>query len=155
MILCPPKQKYNSQNQQLQIEGKNILQVGNNQTETSIKFLGIHLDENITWKKHIKHVTTNITNTLFVMNRVKNVLPRHSLQTIYYTLFQPYITYGILAWGHMINNDNNQILLKQKRAMRIIYKLPYNSHTDPLFKTSNILKAKDLYIQQALFFMIN
>ena len=44
------QQKYNNQNQQLQIEGKNILQVGNNQTETSIKFLGIHLDENITWK---------------------------------------------------------------------------------------------------------
>ena len=39
--------------------------------------------------------------------------------------------------------------------MRIIYKLPYNSHTDPLFKKSKILKTKDLYIQQALIFMIN
>ena len=61
----------------------------------------------------------------------------------------------MLAWGNRINNDLNQILLKQKRAMRIIYKLSYNSHTDPLFKTSKILKAKDLYIQQALLSMIN
>ena len=50
MILGPPKRKYNNDNLHIQIEGKNILQVGNNQTETSIKFLGIHLDENITWK---------------------------------------------------------------------------------------------------------
>ena len=155
MILGPPKRKYNNDNLHIQIEGKNILQVGNNQTETSIKFLGIHLDENITWKKHMQYINNKITNTLFVMNKVKHLIPRHSLETVYYALIQPYITYGILAWGHRINNDNNQILLKQKRAMRIIYKLPYNSHTDPLFKKSKILKAKDLYIQQALIFMIN
>ena len=101
----------------------------------------------------MQYINNKIANTLFVMNKVKHLIPRHSLETVYYALIQPYITYGILAWGLRINNDNNQILLKQKRAMRIIYKLPYNSHTDPLFKKSKILKAKDLCIQQALIFM--
>ena len=84
MILGPPKHKYNNDNLNIQIEGKNRLQVGNNQTETSIKFLGIHLYENITWKKHMQYINYKTTNTLFVMNKVKHLIPRHSLETVYY-----------------------------------------------------------------------
>ena len=155
MIICSPKQKYNNTNLKLHIDGKVIQQVGHNNTETSLKFLGIHLDEHLTWKKHLQHVSNKISNTLFVMNRVKNVIPKYSLETIYYALIQPYITYGILAWGQTINNDNNKIFLKQKRAIRTIHKASYNSHTDPLYKSSNILKAKDLFIQHALTFMVD
>ena len=50
MILGPPKHKENNNNLHIQIYGKHMLQVGNNQTETSIQFLGIYLDENITWQ---------------------------------------------------------------------------------------------------------
>ena len=33
----------------------------------------------------------------------------------------------------------------QKRAVRIITRSKYNSHTDPLFRKLNLLKAKDLF----------
>ena len=76
----------------------------------------------------MQYINNQITNTLFVTNKVKHLIPRHCLETVYYAFIQPCITYGILAWRHRINNDNNKILLKRKKTTSVISKLPYNSH---------------------------
>ena len=47
--------------------------------------------------------------------------------------------------GEMPAHPQNIKLLLQKRAIRTINKANYNSHTDPLFKRSKILKLNDLY----------
>ena len=43
----------------------------------------------------------------------------------------------------------------QKRALRTINNVSYNSHTDPLFKKSNILKLNDLFDHESGLFMHN
>ena len=48
---------------------------------------------------------------------------------------------------YMPANPKNIKLLLQKRAIRAINKAKYNSHTEPLFKRSKILKLNDLYEQ--------
>ena len=52
----------------------------------------------------------------------------------------PHLNYGILAWGHQAKRLN----LIQKRAVRILTASKYNSHTEPLFKQTNILKVSDI-----------
>ena len=44
-------------------------------------------------------------------------------------------------------------MLLQKRAVRIINNASYNSHTEPLFKKSGILKFPDLFELQVSIFM--
>ena len=41
----------------------------------------------------------------------------------------------------------------QKRILRTINKVKYNTHTDPLFRKSEILKLNDLYVYNMLIFM--
>ena len=154
MIICSKHHKYDNNNLNLNINGIIINQISKNNNETSVKFLGVFLDEHLSWKNHIQYLNGKISNSLFIMNRVKRIIPKDTLKTIYYALIYPYLTYGLLAWGHTIHNDHNTLFLKQKRALRLINKAPYNSHTDPLFRTSNILKIKDLYEQKSLLFMI-
>ena len=45
-----------------------------------------------------------------------------------------------LAWGFRMGRLDEM----QKHAVRIITRSKYNSHTDPLFRKLNLLKAKDL-----------
>ena len=45
------------------------------------------------------------------------------------------------------------IIKKQKCAIRIISRAPYNAHTEPLFKTQEILCFEDLYVSSILQFM--
>ena len=51
--------------------------------------------------------------------------------------------YGILLWGKSDNVD--KIAKLQKRAMRTISFSRPIAHTEPLFKTFNLLKFNDIY----------
>ena len=120
---------------------------------TSTKFLGIHIDENLSWKRHICQLNSKIARASFAINQVKNVLPKESLKTLYVALIQPHINYGILAWGNASLSTLNKTNILQKRILRTINKVKYNTHTDPLFRKSEILKLNDLYVYNILIFM--
>ncbi len=132
-----------------------MTRVGNNCNDTSTKFLDIFMDENLTWRDHISYINSKIARTLFSIKQVKNVLPRESLKTLYLALIQPHISYGILAWGNANQTHLSRTLILQKRAIRTITRSNYNSHTDPLFRSSKILKLSDLYEFQASLFMFD
>jgi hypothetical protein len=77
-----------------------IHKAGQGNGEKSIKFLGLNIDENIKWKTHIDNVKRNIARSLFIINRVKNILPHSALKALYFTLIHSRLNYGILAWGN-------------------------------------------------------
>ena len=116
-----------------------------------LKFLGLCLDQTLSWKTHIENIISIIAKSLYVMNRVKNLLPSNTLKIIYYSLIESYINYGIVVWGNSVHA--NKLLKLQKRAVRIISKKSYRAHTDPLFKNLQILKVHDLYELNCLLFM--
>ena len=75
------------------------------------------------------------------MCRLKNFLPLHVLRILYNSLILPHLQYGILIWGFCLG----RLQKLQKRSVRIITRSKYNAHTDPVFKSLNLLKLKDLF----------
>jgi hypothetical protein len=69
-----------------------------NEVETT-NFLGIDIDSNLTWKKHIDKIC-NISGNLFVIKRLSSIADLDVLYTAYYGLVYPFLTYGIAVWGH-------------------------------------------------------
>ena len=134
----------------ISINGTQLNRIGNDCNEKSCKFLGIHIDEHLTWKHHINHIFRKVSYALFSLRQVKRALPPDCLQTLYYALVHSHFTYGIIAWG---NSNLKSLFTLQKRAIRLIHNAPYNGHTDPRFKSSGILKITDLFIYQSLIFM--
>ena len=104
-------------------------------------FLGLTIDENLDWNPHLQKISNKVSRTLGVMCRLKNYLPVHILRLLYNSLVLPYLQYGILTWGFKIG----RIEKLQKRAVRIITCSKYNAHTEPLFKTLNLLKVSDMF----------
>ena len=155
-ILIRPKQSHcNLEGLNLMINGDLLQRVGDGCHESSTTFLGIYLDEFLTWKYHIKHVKNKISRALFAIKQVKHVLPYDILRTLYLALIHPHISYGILAWGSANASTLHPIKILQKRAIRYIHNSAYNSHTGPMFKTSKIMKIDDLYEYQAALFMFD
>ena len=122
----------------LTIAGNPIEQVN------EFNFLGITLDQNITWKPHITKMAIKIARVIGVLNKLKHIFPQHILLTIYNSLIQPHFIYGLYLWG--LNCKRLKIL--QKKAVRILAFRPYISHSTPIFKTLKILKLEDLYTMQ-------
>ena len=130
-----------------------LTRIGNTCKEESIKFLGIHIDENLTWKYHLKSVNSKISRSIFSLKQVKKTLPLSALKTLYNSLIQPHLNYGIIAWGCASLSMLRQTVVLQKRAMRLINNASYNSHTEHLFKKNSILKINDLYELNVVLFM--
>ena len=63
--------------------------INNNQTQRSesIKFLGVFLDENVTWKDHIKYIENKIAKNIGILYRSKPYLNNKCLLSLYTVIF--------------------------------------------------------------------
>ena len=153
IVIRPPYLKCDLVNLYIKINGVCLDQIGKHTNEHSIKFLGVHIDEHLSWKNHLNHINNKISRSLFMLKQVKYLLPTETLKTLYFAMIHPHLVYGILAWGNANKTELNRTILLQKRAIRLINRASYNSHTEPLFKISNILKLNDLYKYEVILFM--
>ena len=57
---------------------------------SSFNFLGIVLDQSLSWKKHASMVTNKISKTLGILYRLKDIFPENILLTISKPYCLPY-----------------------------------------------------------------
>ncbi len=112
------------------------------------KFLGIIIDDELKWNKHIDYCRKKISSGVYAMNSAKHILSTNHLRILYSSLIQPYLTYGNLLWGNALKKYITPIEIQQKKSIRCMYKTSYNAHTSPLFKEARILKLRDMHILQ-------
>jgi hypothetical protein len=117
------------------------------------KFLGVLIDENLTWKPHIDCVAKTLSRNIGIMNKLKHFIPSRILHTLYCTFILPYINYGILIWGKACKTYLDKITKLQKWAIRTISNSHYRCHTQPLFKEYNILTVEDMFSLELGVFM--
>lgn len=153
MILSPPNKYIVTDDYHININNTTLDRICERSTENAVKFLGIHIDEHLTWKSHINHIRMKINKTLFVINQLKHFLPKSTLLNLYNALIQPHISYGIQIWGNAKSLHLNKLEKLQKRAIRTVNQATFKSHTEPLFKSSAVLKISDMFIYQVLLFM--
>ena len=127
---------------QKQIKNINI-SIDNIQIERvhSFNFLGILLDETLSWKNHAIMIANKISRVTGILYRLKNLFPKEILQTLYNSLIGSYINYGLLIWG----KESHRIDTLQKKATRQVTNSTYNAHTTPLFKREGVLKVQDMF----------
>ena len=64
---------------------------------------------------------------------------------IYRSLIEPYISYGLIAWGQAASIYVNKILILQISALRLMYFADSKAHSVPLFVYPRILPLTVLY----------
>ena len=62
----------------------------------------------------------------------------------------PHLNYCILSWGFQCQ----EMYLLQKRAIRNIEKAGYRAHTEPIFKSLNLIKVQDIMLHAQISFLI-
>ena len=111
-----------------------------------IKFLGVEIDSKLNWSEHIKVVKKKISKGIGIISKARKVLNVSTLLTLYNCFINPYLTYGIEVWGKAADCHINSLVVLQKRAIRIITSAEFRAHTEPLFKSLNILSLKKIYL---------
>ena len=75
------------------------------------------------------------------------------LRSFYFAIFDSYLSYCCLNWSQNHRTIQHQIVILQKKVVRIINFHPRNSHTSPLFKQNSILKFQDKICLENILFV--
>jgi hypothetical protein len=137
------KSKYMVFNTKRRVFNKPNIVIHNSEIECvdQFNFLGIIIDNDLSWKGHVAKVNSKLRCVSGVLNRLKHTVYADVLRVLYNSLALPHINYGILTWG----SKQHMIFKMQKKLMRIITNSKYNAHTEPLFKRLKLLKVADIY----------
>ena len=120
----------------------------------SIKFLGVMVDDKLSWKTHIDYISNKVSKSIGVLYKLHNYLDCKTLRGLYFSFIYPYLTYCNEVWGLSYSSYRNRLFLLQKRAVRIICHSPCKrTHTDPLFKDLGLLKLHNINIYLVQLFM--
>ena len=117
------------------------------ESKVYIKYLGVLVDQHLSWKYHIDSVVTKISKNVGLIAKLRHSVPRPILLNIYKSLVHPYLTYGLAAWGQACKTYLNKILILQKRVLRLLYFTDWHEHAIPLFLDANVLPITFLYYE--------
>ena len=107
-------------------------------------FLGVIIDENLTWQSHISHLECKIAKNIGVIYRVKNILERDNLYILYCALVLPYLYYCSVVWGLNYKSRLYNLTKLQKKVIRIVDGAEFAEHTSPIFLKFKTLKLGDI-----------
>jgi hypothetical protein len=118
--------------------------------ETStVKFLGVHIDQNLTFDAHVDHVATKVKQGIFCLRKLRDFLPRKKLVEVYHALIQSHLSYALLAWGYTSARNIDRLVKLQKWAVRTIMFKSRRHSCRMLFRELGILTLPSLYILNA------
>ena len=130
------------------------LYIYNNQIQwsESIKFIGVFLDENLTWKEHIKYIENKIAKNIGIIFRSKPYFNQKCLLSLYYSYIHSYISYPNVAWGNTYLSNLKRISSQQKHSVCIIYNKKHKSVRE-LLRSLKILNVYQINILNNTSFM--
>ena len=122
------------------------------------KFLGVHLDFQLNWSKHISVIKNKIAKNVSVMYRVsslrvRRLLTNTALYNLYCTHILPYLNYCCEAWGNTYKSCIQPLYIIQKKAIGICGNVDYRSRTRPLFYHWKTLGLYDIVHFNSMVFM--
>ena len=138
-----------------------------------VKFLGVIIDEELSWEAHIDHLEAKLNSSIVIIKRIKRFIPKSEYLKIYNSLFLSHLTYCISCWGGIPKYKLMKIFAIQKRCIRLLLgkefsydhpeyyqtcartrsfaenmapKMHTLEHTKPLFNEHELLSLENLYI---------
>jgi len=86
----------------------------------SLKFLGVTLDADLSFRNHLASVISKLARSVGIMRKLSYTLPERSLLVLYYSLFYSHLVYSVVAWGNSSVVANRRIFSLQKQAVRLL-----------------------------------
>ena len=142
----------------------------------AVKFLGIIIDEKLSWEPQIELAKQKLNSSIIVIKRIMKFIPKSEYLNIYNALFKSNMAYCINCWAGIKQYKINPLFCIQKRCIRLLFgtQPTYDNssfyetcarvrtyqentsekdysleHTKPLFNHHDILTIHHLYTYHA------
>ena len=100
----------------------------------SVKYLGVHIDNKLKWKDHIKAVPSKVTRAIAMIRHTSRFIPKHTLKMLYQGLVEPHIRFCCSLWGACGITTRCSLEKLQNRAIKIATERPYDAPAEALLR---------------------
>ena len=83
-----------------------------------VKYLGLVVDDALTWSQHIDYISTKIAWGVGILIRKRSYLPKQSLLKLYQSMIKPYFRYCDIVWRQCNETLLDRLQTLQNRAAR-------------------------------------
>ena len=140
MIITPKRKKNFETNKTIKIGNTEIQRVKH------AKYLGLELDEKMSFLPQFNSLVKKLKVAINSLICTKDILNFKAKKMLYYSLFDSHLQYGVVCYFDKLNKRQIGVLKKlQKKAVRLIFRAPINSHTNNLFYYSKIVPIEKRY----------
>jgi len=155
----------------IKINGKPIKEV------MSAKFLGVTIDNKLSWIPHIDTLYKKLKSATGILNRIMNNIPKDSHKSLYFSLFESHLKYCLTVYGAARKCHTEKLFRIQKHCVRILFgnreeyldkfktcarvrefdhqilgqEFYCKENTKPIFTGQKILAMQNIYNYQACF----
>ena len=79
------------------------IQINNQQIGemTHTKFLGVIVDNELSWKHHIGYIHNKISKGIGILYKAKDLVNKSTMKTLYYAFLYSYLNYFVIVWGNI------------------------------------------------------
>jgi hypothetical protein len=122
------------------------------QTKDHVKYLGITIDRYLKWDTHITQTVTKARNIQYIFYRLRTILKRSMLLSVYQALVVSVLQYGIIGWGGAYQNQLKKVALVQKSILKIILKKDNHYSSDKTYNETLSLDPRQIFIKTILIY---
>jgi hypothetical protein len=133
----------------LSIDGNEIVKV------SSIKFLGITIDDKLSWKVHIKNLECKISALIGILSKIRYKINSDVSNLIYEAFIMSQLNYCNIIWSSGYKTNVRKLENLQARALKICNRLDYKTSKDKTFIILNRISLTNLNKFNILKFVYN
>ena len=100
----------------------------------SFKYLGVIIQENLSWGEHINYICKKAYKRIGILRRIKHSFPLSTRELFVKTMVLPILEYGDIIWGDKHNQSlmQNVQVAQNAAAKEILDKPKYSSASEVL-----------------------
>ena len=111
----------------------------------NIKYLGVWIDENLTWNIHVDKLVSKVQTLIGIFFRKKSIIPLSCRKNLYFALIYSALLYGIEVYGKATKCLLNPLLIKCNFLLRLLQNKPRLTNTKSLYSSYDTLPMNLLY----------
>ena len=117
---------------------------------SSCKYLGVLIDENLTWKEHIDYIYKKLVKFSAIFYKVRYLLPLACLKNLYFAFIYPHILFGVEVYANTYKSYLHKLSKLNNKLLRILLNKKLETPVPDLYRMLNVLPISDLHELQLL-----
>ena len=111
-----------------------------------VKFLGLNIESDLSWSTQVSGVLASLRPIILALSRLRRLLPRSYLRTIYFSLVQSRFSYLLFIWGRSTKAILQPLITIQNWAVRTLFGYSSYHPVKDMYRSNRILPV-ELYVQ--------